>query len=605
MNTIGIAVLALAVPSALAGPFTVDYLDPPDFHQVRLGLDDNGSFHCGPTSAADGLQWLANNGWPALSPLTVSDDAADSQPTAADPVWVIQSWAEITSFIDDIAATMDTDVNDGTSVVNLMDGLEDLLGVYADTFYVGYYGRISDRRSNWERGGDFDTALDRLKLGDVVLANVGFYHDPTGYRCGGHWMCLMGYDNDPFIGRSVRLKDPARDRRSVSTHLVTTETVWLQEDGDTDGDGSGGGLIEVTVDSWNWARTIGSSNSSTNCPQGDDRHGYQDNVVYFGETLVRWAGPDIFTVNTWQLGRDLLGPLYDINVYDYSMWWDRNIIIYVERPTGLLHAYDLLTEAVEPISIGIALDDIRRVRVAPDGTMLVINIVNEDARMGTVVSPQGSVLGQFPLGNRLDAVWWAGTHEVAAGFLVADGASLLHVIPMEGANEIAQLPLGSGVLPKIAVDDRNHMLYATGAGAATVQRLDLKTMEFDQPLEVQAPVAGVATGAAGWLYVPLVQTGAAGSTFVFHNGQFQRVIEHGFSGNLSVDQPPYVEPADSGETTDWPFDFGDLDYDGSIGIGDLLVILDVWDSTTGGDADLDGDGIIAIGDVLALLSLWE
>ncbi len=605
MKSFGIVVSSLCTPFVLAGPFVVDYMDPPDFHQVRTGLDDGGSFHCGPTSAADGLQWLANNGWPLLSPLTVTDDAADYQPTASDPIFVIQEWSDITSYIDSIGAEMDTDARNGTSVTHLIDGLEVFLDRYADTFYIGYYGRISDLRSNWEKGGDFDTALLRLEAGNVVLANVGFYHQPDGYRCGGHWMCLMGYDESPVTGRYVRLKDPARDRRTVSTHRITTETVWLQEDGDLDGDGTEGGLVEMTVDSWNWDRNIGSSNASDNCPLGENRYGYQDNLVYFGESLVRWVDPNDFTINTWQLGRDLFGPLHNINVYDYSLWWDWNIYIYVERPTGILYSYDILTGVTEPINIGISLENIRRVRVAPDGTMLLINVVDQDTRTGTVISPQGTVLGQFPLTNLLDAVWWSGTADTAAGFLIADGASLLYVNPTEGVTTITQLPIDAGALPKVAVDDRNHMLYVTTPGATAVHRLDLKTMAFDQPLAVQAPVAGVATGGAGWLYVPLIQTGAAGSTFVFRDGQFQRVIEQPFSGQISVDQPPYMEPSDNDETTDWPFDYGDLDHNGSIGIGDLLVILDVWASTGGGEADLDGDGVIAIGDVLALLSVWE
>jgi len=597
--------LCCSSPTILAGPFAVDYMDPPDFHQVRTGLDDGGDFHCGPTSAADGLQWLANNGWPLLSPLTVTDDAADYQPTASDPLPVIQEWSDITAYIDSIGAEMDTDAADGTSVVRLVDGLEVFLNQYADTFYIGYYGRITDIRSNWEKGGDFDTALQRLEAGDVVLANVGFYHQPDGYRCGGHWMCLMGYEDVPPLWRYVRLKDPARDRRSVSTHLVTTETVWLQEAGDLDGDGVEGGLVEMTVDSWNWQRNIGSNNASANCIQGDDRHGFQDNLVYFGESLVRWIDPDMFTIRTWQLGRDLLGPLYDINVYDYALWWDTNIIIYVERPSGSLYSYDPLTNVTAPIDLGgIPLDNIRRVRVAPDGTMMLINVVNEDVRQGTVVSPQGAVMGQFLLSNRLDMTWWSGTDEFAAGFLVADGGTLLHVIPTEGATAIAQLPIDAGALPKIAVDDHTRTLYVTTPGATAIDRLDLKTMSFEEPLAAQAPVAGVATGGEGWLYVPLVQPGASGATFVFHDGQFQRVIDHGFSGQLSIDQPPYVKPNQNDEVTDWPFDYGDLDHDGGIGIGDLLVILDVWGSQDGGEADLDGDGVIAIGDVLALLGLW-
>lgn len=602
------AALLSASVSSIAESSVVDYMAPPDFAQIRSELDDDGGFHCGPTSAADGLQWLANNGWPLLSPLTVTDDAADGSqgqaPVGSAP-WVIQQWTDITDYIDSIGIEMDTDALDGTSAAKLIDGLEEILGVYEDAFYIGHYGRVADSRWSWERGGDLDTALDRLALGNVVLANVGFYHHPDGLRCGGHWMCLMGFEVvAPFAERYVRLKDPGRDSRTVSTHLVTTETVWLEEDGDIGGDGNDRDVVEITVDSWNWERSISSSNADADCPLGNNRYGYQDNIVYFGETLVRWIDPDLFTIQSWQLGRDLFGPLHDFKVWDYAMLWDLNVIIYVDRPTGQLFSYDLILNVSTPIELNIQLDNLRRVRVAPDGTMLLINVVNEAARLGTVVSPQGAVLGQFSLSNRLDAVWWRGTDDLAAGFLVADGANLLHVQPEAGATLLTQIPVEAGALPKLAVDDVNHILYITSPGAASVQRLDLTTLVLESPLPMQAPVSGVATGGAGWLYVPLVNTGAAGSTFVFRDGQFQRVITQPFSANLSVDQPPFRSPNQNPEQTDWPFDFGDLDHDGSIGIGDLLVILDEWGSGSGGEADLDGDGLIAIGDVLALLGMW-
>jgi hypothetical protein len=50
--------------------------------------------------------------------------------------------------------------------------------------------------------------------------------------------------------------------------------------------------------------------------------------------------------------------------------------------------------------------------------------------------------------------------------------------------------------------------------------------------------------------------------------------------------------------------FGDLDGNGSVGMGDLLAIISNWGSCDGCLADLDQDGLVGTSDLLALISLW-
>jgi hypothetical protein len=54
---------------------------------------------------------------------------------------------------------------------------------------------------------------------------------------------------------------------------------------------------------------------------------------------------------------------------------------------------------------------------------------------------------------------------------------------------------------------------------------------------------------------------------------------------------------------------GDIDGDGSVGIGDFLMLLAAWGSCPGPGppcpADLDGDGTVGIGDFLILLANWD
>jgi hypothetical protein len=48
---------------------------------------------------------------------------------------------------------------------------------------------------------------------------------------------------------------------------------------------------------------------------------------------------------------------------------------------------------------------------------------------------------------------------------------------------------------------------------------------------------------------------------------------------------------------------GDLDGNGAVDVGDLLVLLSAWGSNEA-IADLDGDGVVGVGDLLVLLAAW-
>jgi hypothetical protein len=47
----------------------------------------------------------------------------------------------------------------------------------------------------------------------------------------------------------------------------------------------------------------------------------------------------------------------------------------------------------------------------------------------------------------------------------------------------------------------------------------------------------------------------------------------------------------------------DLDGDGSVGIHDLLIVIDLW-GTDDADADLDGNGQVGITDILVVIDNW-
>ena len=68
------------------------------------------------------------------------------------------------------------------------------------------------------------------------------------------------------------------------------------------------------------------------------------------------------------------------------------------------------------------------------------------------------------------------------------------------------------------------------------------------------------------------------------------------TGALVIDGPGECEPPSDACT-------GDIDEDGTVGVSDLLQIVDMW-GEFGGAGDLDEDGIVGVGDLLMLIDAW-
>ena len=68
------------------------------------------------------------------------------------------------------------------------------------------------------------------------------------------------------------------------------------------------------------------------------------------------------------------------------------------------------------------------------------------------------------------------------------------------------------------------------------------------------------------------------------------------SGQILINGPG--EPCDTGTPC-----AGDIDEDGTVGVNDLLAIVDMW-GQAGGAGDVDEDGVVGVGDLLALIDAW-
>jgi hypothetical protein len=52
------------------------------------------------------------------------------------------------------------------------------------------------------------------------------------------------------------------------------------------------------------------------------------------------------------------------------------------------------------------------------------------------------------------------------------------------------------------------------------------------------------------------------------------------------------------------FNEADINQDGSVNVGDLLIILDQWGSTNS-PADINGDGVVNVNDLLMVVGNWD
>ena len=86
---------------------------------------------------------------------------------------------------------------------------------------------------------------------------------------------------------------------------------------------------------------------------------------------------------------------------------------------------------------------------------------------------------------------------------------------------------------------------------------------------------------------PLTEDLVAGQTYYILVGSYSATTN--LSGTLVIDGPPQGNPAD-------------LDGDGTIGAGDLSILLGAWG--TAGPGDLDGDGDVGAADLSSLLAAW-
>ena len=80
----------------------------------------------------------------------------------------------------------------------------------------------------------------------------------------------------------------------------------------------------------------------------------------------------------------------------------------------------------------------------------------------------------------------------------------------------------------------------------------------------------------------------------YGNPGYDITFGHGF-----VNARAALEAVDTGGTCS-----ADIDGDGTVGVSDLLSVVDQWGECSGCSSDIDGDGVVGVGDLLSVVDMW-
>lgn len=163
-------------------PYTEKASKIPDYKQTQKEFPDNGSYYCGPTSAANAIKYLSNNGFKAL---------AGNKPPL--------------ELIKELASFFKPDDKDGTTIIKMCDGLKRFVTSKGYKIkhleYQGY--RPLDKTYKTKNIPDIDRIKKAIEQNAVVLLCLGLYRKPVlknaelvYERVTGHWVTMVGHSHN-------------------------------------------------------------------------------------------------------------------------------------------------------------------------------------------------------------------------------------------------------------------------------------------------------------------------------------------------------------------------------------------------------------------------
>jgi hypothetical protein len=624
------------------------YLSP-DFAQVREGLPDYfgvpGGGYCGPTSACDVLQWLRDHGYPDVPGVPdVNDEDV------------------VTLFIALIGGAMGTGRDEGTSTGTMVNVLDAQLGApYPGVFDVGFYSGISSETElDQDRGRHFDNIILLLEQGYAVITNIGWYlQEPElkfvhGFRCGGHWIVMTGYDNDGG-DRTARYHDPVDGARIVATKPVSDSVFDIEV--------PGRGVEPHELSYWHWIRDSG------NCAPPDfSRFGFQDGMIYIGGVrlfsrdgvnagLLRafnMAGAQTTVLNlasgppvTTLAPRPGAFQVYHARPQD-------NLVFITHLQTGQITILPTMAPLNQPRRMAFGHDEVLYIGQGSSATGFSLLALAPDGSFLDAETLSG--LGAIAYHEQLNRVyvWEPAAGVVRAFTLVMNTLQLSGTLPLAASPPFVApgyMAIDDGRTP----DPSDDLLYYNHAGGSAIFRLRLSS-GLSLPPITAAPLADpddMVVDNRGHLFVAQAMTaavlefdtggslvtGSPASAFTATNllailrakrRPFNENYYGGFTNeDAPIDGPPidcnmngipdYIDVGegfseddnmngvpDECEPPPLP---GDLDGDGDVDVSDLLELLSGWGPcptpcppTCPGD--VNDDCTVDVSDLLALLANW-
>ncbi|HAW96134.1 MAG: hypothetical protein CMJ33_07620 [Phycisphaerae bacterium] len=591
----------------------------PDLDQERQNdLPNNGTCHCGPTSEADLLAWIATHGFPEYAP--------------GQRDWEAQSnYDDATEIIDEITNELGS-FWDGT-------GANGWCGTSQDEIFANLNARISDKFTVTSAlrnlsSGQSVRFSDMAQMGDdgaVMMLLYGRYNwtqmtdsRRLDGRPGGHFVAMSLLSSmDGEVGL-LGVRDPA-DPRTNTVQDPFANRFWDYTERSIYQNYLGGNAPVMQVDEL-YNGTPPSSSSRMRLLDGyiaiTPRRCYTWDEFDDGVRVLIPTGP------IWNDG--LPEELLDIGIQLREICpgpWGRNI--YVRTPEGKLLCLrridrDLIEitppDLQSPIE-GLAIDAFERIALLSDGTLQLYLLGRMDQQIQIPsLGFRGTDVMWIPWNGPQDGEWRMPTAAVLGG---ADRRLGLMKFAAEGPPELTTYSLpdfvkettrmvhgGSPDSFFMLTDGQVRRLIINQQGVIEELPMQLPGVTFVDDLEVDdRGRLVVASEGRVFAFKQTKNLGwAADPEHIFADLPVKRrlMLSHSRSNwdPRQMAGPPRQAPdpmlSELPVKLDCP---GDLTLDGMVDGGDLTILLAAWD-TERSIADIDRNGLVDGADLAILLGRW-
>ncbi|MCA9289624.1 MAG: hypothetical protein KDA25_00760 [Phycisphaerales bacterium] len=598
----------------------------PDFDQRRMagslpqggfsfGLPGNGSYYCVPTSAMNLMAYIAQHGFPAVSPGAGSNQYWMGQPP----------YNDVTFELLDMGIIMETASDAGTDGDGELAGVTEWLGFYAPgVFDVNRWYLAPGHAPNLTTlaGAAINGSLVNFAYGKYENAGEFAGLIGLGERVGGHVVTLSSALRwGPAQVLSVR--DPADDSVNLQTQSTFANRSYEVEDH--------GVFICVPGDC---SQTMTMLNYD---PDADyvymidsyltikPRQGYafvpaNEVIIYQPHAFQGWSTPGPSAVPL---------PRHQA-VVDLVAMPDGDGFYYIDESEGVAGIWSINSITGESTSIA-TVDSAQQILV---GANRLVYVLTGEAQVVCVNpaaedEPVADSLFLPSIGNGF--AYRDQTHELAVVSFWDHELMFVQTGPDGlGAVEVQDLPvtltLGEHVCVAADPPGVGDTIWIASDGAPVVY--GVRKNVFDSFEVVELPTGGgvgcIDLDDSGRLYVgtdagplELVRNADGDYVVVPEEAMRYRDVPPGASFSVSRSRTNFdpkihlapgwatnLDPDTLPEGTIVADCVADLTDDGDVDASDLAVLLGAWGPNVGHTADLDEDGVVNAADLAILLGTW-